>query len=87
MKKLTERIELEKSLAELEMEEFEQDMKYYNKKVTCRGYPFWHTHEAKKLLASDVKSGTKLNCLLSKVCLFRTIISLLPFTTKVKPIP
>lgn len=68
MKKLAEIIEREKSLAELEMEEFEQDMKYYNKKVTCRGYPFWHKHEAKKLLASDVKSGTKLNCLLSKVC-------------------
>jgi hypothetical protein len=62
------RIEREKSLVELEMEEFEQDMNYYNKKVTCRGYPFLHKHEAKKLLASDVKSGTKLNCLLSKVC-------------------
>jgi hypothetical protein len=57
MKKLAERIEREKSLAELEMEEFEQDM--ISILAQTRG---------KKLLASDVKSGTKLNCLLSKVC-------------------
>jgi hypothetical protein len=45
-------------LAEIEMVQIKIDMKLTkNKEVTVRGYPFWHKHKAKKLLAADVKSG------------------------------
>jgi hypothetical protein len=43
---------------EIKMVQIQQDMKQTkSKKVTIRGYPFWHKHKAKGLLTADVKSS------------------------------
>jgi hypothetical protein len=60
MKSLQDRVKNDNQLAEIEMVQIENDMKLTKKEVTVRGYPFWHKHKAKKLLAADVKSGKLL---------------------------
>ena len=58
MKSLVEKVQLENEWAAIEERDFAHDRKLKPRAdVTSQGYPFWHTHEAKKLLAEDVKSG------------------------------
>ncbi len=47
MARLEEKIDNENKLAKIEMLDFAQDMKRYQKDVTDRGYPFWHKHPSK----------------------------------------
>ena len=62
MTRLEEKINNENELAKIEMLDFAQDMKRYQKDVTDCGYPFWHKHPSKMLLRADVKAnkGAKL---------------------------
>lgn len=59
MQRLVAKAQLEKEWAKIEEKDLAQDLEVKPRsQVTTRGYPFWHTHKAKKLLAADVKSGT-----------------------------
>lgn len=61
LKSLKDQVKNDNMWAEIEMVQIQQDMKQTkNKKVTIRGYPFWHKHKAKGLLTADVKSGKLL---------------------------
>jgi hypothetical protein len=58
MKSLIEKVQSEKEWAAIDDNDLAHDRKLKPRtNVTGRGYPFWHTHAAKKLLAKDVKSG------------------------------
>lgn len=58
MKSLIEKVQSEKEWAAIDDNDLSHDRKIKPRaNVTGRGYPFWHTHKAKKLLAKDVKSG------------------------------
>lgn len=58
MKSLVEKVHLENEWAAIEERDFWHDRELKPRAdVTSWGYPFWHTHKAKKLLAEDVKSG------------------------------
>lgn len=62
MKSLMEKVEWEKEQAKMDDEDLAHDMKLKPRnKATSRGYPFWHIHKAKRLLAADVKSGKNLH--------------------------
>jgi hypothetical protein len=58
MKSLIEKVQSEKEWAAIDDNDLAHDRKIKPRaNVTGRGYPFWYTHKAKKLLAKDVKSG------------------------------
>lgn len=58
MKSLVEKVQTENDWAKIDENDLVHDRKLKPRaNVTSRGYPFWHTHKAKKLLAEDVKSG------------------------------
>jgi len=57
-KTLTATIEESRLLAVQETDAFEREQALFPRnKLTSRGYPFWHLHDAKELLEQDVKSG------------------------------
>lgn len=61
MKSLAKQVKIDEEWAKIEVEDVERDMKLVKRhKLTVRGYPFWNTHRANKLLCEDVKSGKLL---------------------------
>ena len=61
MKSLAKQVKIDEEWAKVEVEDVERDMELVKRnKLTVRGYPFWNTHRANKLLCEDVKSGKSL---------------------------
>lgn len=58
LKSMEKRTSSRKKYLQIENEAYYSDMKKLPRnEVTSRGYPFWDTHEASKLLAEDEESG------------------------------
>ena len=58
LKSLAKAVEVDEEWARIEVKDFLEDAKLEPpKKLTSRGYPFWHKSKAKLSLAADVESG------------------------------